>query len=185
MIRSSGFVPGVLAELLSLKALVIRSEQDLVISPSPAYEEQKTLADHADFDFANIKELLDDGKVSRLDAIRLNNEFRRIGPERDGLHQERDGRRAKLSCSFTRMRSPPSSSSSCKTRCTIGWSTTAARTLAVGAVGRGRGHRSRDSRRSTGCCSMRGSVRSRSCATRASHTLVQVTRRLAHSRSRI
>jgi potassium efflux system protein len=36
-------------------------------------------------DFANIKELLDDGKVSRLDAIRLNNEFRRIGPERDRL----------------------------------------------------------------------------------------------------
>ena len=56
-----------------------------MITPSPSYEEQKTLADHADFDFANIKELLDDGKVSRLDAIRLNNEFRRIGPERDRL----------------------------------------------------------------------------------------------------
>ncbi len=28
---------------------------------------------------------MDDGKVSRLDAIRLNNEFRRIGPERDRL----------------------------------------------------------------------------------------------------
>ena len=73
------------AELLALEAQVIRYEQDLVISPAPAYEEQKTKADHADFDFANIKELLDDGKVSRLDAIRLNNEFRRIGPERDRL----------------------------------------------------------------------------------------------------
>ena len=73
------------AELLALEALVLKSEQALVISPPPSYEEQKTLADHADFDFANIKELLDDGNVSRLDAIRLNNEFRRIGPERDRL----------------------------------------------------------------------------------------------------
>ncbi len=73
------------AELLALEAQVIRSERELVVSPAPSYEEQKTLADHADFDFANIKELLDDGKVSRLDAIRLNNEFRRIGPERDRL----------------------------------------------------------------------------------------------------
>ena len=74
-----------MAELLALEAHVIKSEQDLVISPNPSYEEQKTLADQADFDFANIKELLDDGKVSRLDAIRLNNEFRRIGPERGRL----------------------------------------------------------------------------------------------------
>ena len=74
-----------MAELLALEALVIRNEQDLVISPTPAYDEQKTLADHADYDFANLKELLDDGKVSRLDASRLNNEFRRIGPERDRL----------------------------------------------------------------------------------------------------
>jgi small-conductance mechanosensitive channel len=73
------------ADLLALETNVIRNERDLVISPAPSYEEQKTLADHADFDFANIKELLDDGKVSRLDAIRLNNEFRRIGPERDRL----------------------------------------------------------------------------------------------------
>ena len=54
-------------------------------SPSPSYEEQRTLADRAEIDFARIKELLDDGRVSRLDAIRLNNEFRRIGPERDRL----------------------------------------------------------------------------------------------------
>jgi potassium efflux system protein len=73
------------AELLALETLVMRSEQALVMSPRPSYEEQKTLADRADVDFANIKELLDDGKVSRLDAVRLNNEFRRIGPERDRL----------------------------------------------------------------------------------------------------
>jgi potassium efflux system protein len=33
-------------------------------------------------DFAAVKALLDDGKVSHLDALRLNNDFRRIGPER-------------------------------------------------------------------------------------------------------
>ncbi len=73
------------AEILALEALVVKSEQTLVMPPPPSYDEQKTLADRADLDFANIKELLDDGKVSRLDAIRLNNEFRRIGPERDRL----------------------------------------------------------------------------------------------------
>jgi hypothetical protein len=71
--------------LMALEILVNRSEQARTISPTPAYEDQKTLADHAEIDFANIKELLDDGKVSRLDAVRLNNEFRRIGPERDRL----------------------------------------------------------------------------------------------------
>jgi len=73
------------AELLGLEEQVIKSEQALAIVPAPSYEEQKTLADHAEIDFARITELLDDGDVSRLDAIRLNNEFRLIGPERDRL----------------------------------------------------------------------------------------------------
>jgi hypothetical protein len=73
------------AELLALEILVNRCEQARAISPTPTYEDQKTLADRAQIDFANIKELLEDGKVSRLDAVRLNNEFRRIGPERDRL----------------------------------------------------------------------------------------------------
>jgi hypothetical protein len=73
------------AELLAIEALVVRNEQALVVSPKPRYDDQRTLADRADFDFANIKELLEDGTVSRLDAVRLNNEFRRIGPERDRL----------------------------------------------------------------------------------------------------
>jgi len=73
------------AELMALEILVNKSEQARTISPPPTYEDQKTLADRAEIDFANIKELLDDGKVSRLDAVRLNNEFRRIGPERDRL----------------------------------------------------------------------------------------------------
>jgi hypothetical protein len=73
------------AELLELEAQVLKNEQALATSPSPSFEEQQALADRADKDFARIKELLDDGRVSRLDAIRLNNEFRLIGPERDQL----------------------------------------------------------------------------------------------------
>jgi small-conductance mechanosensitive channel len=73
------------AELLVLESLVMKGEQALATSPAPSLEEQRTLADRAEADFARIKELLVDGKVSRLDAMRLNNEFRRIGPERDGL----------------------------------------------------------------------------------------------------
>ena len=73
------------AELLALEVLVVRSEQALAISPRPSYDEQKTDADRAEIEFARVKELVDDGEVSRLDAVRLNNEFRRIGPERDRL----------------------------------------------------------------------------------------------------
>jgi potassium efflux system protein len=68
-----------------LESQVLKNEQSLATSPSPSLDEQRSLADRADADFARIKELLEDGKVSRLDAVRLNNEFRRIGPERDRL----------------------------------------------------------------------------------------------------
>ncbi len=74
-----------MAEILTLEALVVRHEQSLASSPSPSLHEQRDLADRAEADFARIRELLDDGHVSRLDAIRLNNDFRRIGPERDRL----------------------------------------------------------------------------------------------------
>jgi hypothetical protein len=73
------------AELLVLESQVLKGEQALATSPRPSLDEQRNLADRAEADFARIKELLDDGNVSRLDAIRLNNEFRRIGPERDRL----------------------------------------------------------------------------------------------------
>jgi hypothetical protein len=74
-----------MAELLDLEAQVLKNEQALATNPSPSFEEQQTLADHADKDFAQIRELLDDGEVSRLDALRLTNEFRRIAPERERL----------------------------------------------------------------------------------------------------
>jgi len=73
------------ALLLVLEAQVLKSEQAVATSPSPSLDEQRSLADRALRDFEQIKGLLDDGRVSRLDAIRLNNDFRRIGPERDRL----------------------------------------------------------------------------------------------------
>jgi potassium efflux system protein len=74
-----------LAELLDAEAQVVRYEQSLASGARPALEEERARADRAESEFAQIKQLLDDGNVSRLDALRLNNDFRRIGPERDGL----------------------------------------------------------------------------------------------------
>ncbi len=73
------------AELLSLEAQVIKSEQVLATTPSPSLHEERERADRAEADFAEIKQLLDDGDVSRLDAVRLNNDFRRIALERERL----------------------------------------------------------------------------------------------------
>jgi hypothetical protein len=70
------------AEILELEARVLKSESALTTNPSPSFEEQRALADRAQTDFTSIKHLLDDGKVSHLDALRLNNDFRRIGAER-------------------------------------------------------------------------------------------------------
>jgi hypothetical protein len=74
-----------LAELLDLEAHVVKHEQALATSPPPSLDEQRSLADRAAADLARVKDLLNDGRISRLDAIRLNNDFRRIGPERDRL----------------------------------------------------------------------------------------------------
>lgn len=73
------------ADLLGLEARIVKHEQALATGNSPALEEQRALADRAEADFAEIKRLLADGNVSRLDALRLTNDFRRIGPERDRL----------------------------------------------------------------------------------------------------
>jgi potassium efflux system protein len=73
------------AELLELKLKALRHENALASSPYPSLEEQRSLADRADVDFANVKHLLDDGLVSQLDALRLNNDFRRIGPLRSRI----------------------------------------------------------------------------------------------------
>jgi potassium efflux system protein len=70
------------AELLELQAQVLKFENPVGTNLYPALEEQRALADHAVADFAEVKALVEDGKVSHLDALRLNNDFRRIGPER-------------------------------------------------------------------------------------------------------
>jgi potassium efflux system protein len=74
-----------LAGLLKQEAEVVKIEQAEATSPPPSLDEQRSLADRTQTDFTRIKELVEDGQVSRLDAVRLNNEFRRIGPERDRL----------------------------------------------------------------------------------------------------
>jgi potassium efflux system protein len=73
------------AEIFSLEAQVVKSEQTFATTPWPSLHEQHELADRAEASFAEIKQLLDDGDVSRLDAVRLNNDFRRIALERDRL----------------------------------------------------------------------------------------------------
>lgn len=73
------------ADLLELQAQITNYQNELATSPGFSLEEEKKLADAADTDFANIKKLLDDNRVSHLDALRLNNDFRRIGPERERI----------------------------------------------------------------------------------------------------
>ncbi|SIO16281.1 potassium efflux system protein [Singulisphaera sp. GP187] len=70
------------AALLELEAEALRYEKALASSSSPSLEEQTSLADRAVTDFENIKRLLDDDLISQLDALRLNNDFRLIGPQR-------------------------------------------------------------------------------------------------------
>ncbi len=73
------------ADLLELQAKVLKLENPLATSLYPVFEEQRSLADEAVNDFAGVKALIADGTVSHLDALRLNINFRRIGPERAGI----------------------------------------------------------------------------------------------------
>jgi potassium efflux system protein len=73
------------AALLELQARVVTSENTLATNPSPSLEEQRALADRAETDFTKITHLLDDGRVSHLDSLRFNNDFRRLGAERSRI----------------------------------------------------------------------------------------------------
>ena len=75
MTRWFGFEPNAMPNSLELEAQVIAHEQIFTTNPAPRLDEQTALADHAVTDFERIRELLADGRVSRLDAIRLNNDF--------------------------------------------------------------------------------------------------------------
>lgn len=73
------------AELLELEVGVLKSESALATTPPPTYEGQHALAERARADFAGSRKLLDDGKISHLDALRLNTDFRRLGSERSRI----------------------------------------------------------------------------------------------------
>jgi hypothetical protein len=70
------------SELLELEARVLAVESMQATGTSPTLEEQRALADRAATDLANVKKLLDDGRISHLEALRLNNDFRRIRVDR-------------------------------------------------------------------------------------------------------
>jgi len=83
------FRAGRLAELLELEARAVKLERELASSPSPSLEEQRGLANRSAKEFADVKELFNgEGPLSRLDAIRLNVDYRRIGPERDRIRRD-------------------------------------------------------------------------------------------------
>ena len=83
------FRAGRQAELLEQEARAVNMERELASSPSPSLEDQRGLANRAAKEFADVKELFNgEGRLSRLDAIRLNVEYRRIGPERDRIRRD-------------------------------------------------------------------------------------------------
>lgn len=70
------------AQLLELESQVLAYEKAYATSTGVSIQEQTSLKDKTVTDFEELKKLLDDGSVSPLDALRLKNDFRRIGPER-------------------------------------------------------------------------------------------------------
>jgi hypothetical protein len=70
------------AQLLELESQVVAYEKAYATNSGVTIQEQTSLKDKTVTDFEELKKLLDDGSVSPLDALRLKNDFRRIGPER-------------------------------------------------------------------------------------------------------
>ncbi|MFO0951279.1 MAG: hypothetical protein U0835_09025 [Isosphaeraceae bacterium] len=84
----------------------------------PRRSRNNALADQAQTDFEDVKKLLDGGKVSHLDALRLNNDYRRIGAERTRIVR-REARHRRGSARHGR---------ELPERGQLGWSTTPATT---------------------------------------------------------
>ncbi len=61
---------------------MVAYEKAYATTSGVSIQEQTSLKDKTVTDFEELKKLLDDGSVSPLDALRLKNDFRRIGPER-------------------------------------------------------------------------------------------------------
>jgi hypothetical protein len=70
------------AELFELESQVVAYEKAYATSGGVSLTEQTALADATESGFATLQKMLDDNEVSPLDALRLKNDFRRIGPER-------------------------------------------------------------------------------------------------------
>ncbi len=70
------------AQLLELESQAIAYEKANATTAGLSIAEQTALADAAVDNFMELKKLINDGNVSPLDVLRLNNDFRRIGPER-------------------------------------------------------------------------------------------------------
>jgi len=70
------------AELLELESQAVAYEKANATTGGLSIAEQTALADAGNDNFMDLKRLIGDGSVSPLDALRLKNDFRRIGPER-------------------------------------------------------------------------------------------------------
>ncbi len=75
------------AELLDLETKVLAYKKELSSTPRVSEDEQKKLANRAEEEFGELKARLDDGETSRLDLLRLNNDLRRIGPEKESIER--------------------------------------------------------------------------------------------------
>ena len=75
------------ADLLKLESQVVSYEKALAATEGVSLQDQTEKADAAQVEFQELKKLVDDGNLSPLDALRLKNEYRRIGPERDRVTQ--------------------------------------------------------------------------------------------------
>ncbi len=70
------------AVVLELESKTQAAENDLAVAEWPVLEEERIAADQAEANLERVRKLLDDGHLSELDAMRLNNDFKRIAPER-------------------------------------------------------------------------------------------------------
>jgi hypothetical protein len=66
----------------------LENESALSTSSSPSLEEESSLALRAREDFEAVKHMIDDGRVSHLDVVRLNNRFRQILADREIVERE-------------------------------------------------------------------------------------------------
>ncbi|MDX2037464.1 MAG: hypothetical protein SFX72_12500 [Isosphaeraceae bacterium] len=83
------FKAGQQARILELEAELTGDERSLAANPKISLLEQTQLADRAAAELADLQALLEDDKVSSLDALQLNNDFRRVLRERS-LIQRRE-----------------------------------------------------------------------------------------------